>query len=103
MSSIPDQHREAGRIKDAIRNGTHSDEGGPAPSSADHALIATVREALTMLEPRPSPNGIGYTATSISEVARIIRDTATWTSCAHCGLLSTHISSAACDCVEADG
>ena len=89
MSGVHEQYLAAGRMKQGLKDGTYGDDGGPAPSSADHALIATCREALSLLEARPAPNGIGSTATCIAEVARIIRGAAQWDSCRYCGAIYT--------------
>ena len=89
--------------KEGLRNGTYSDDGPPAPTTADDVLIATCREALTMLEARPSPNGIGTCSTDMREVARIIRNAAEWTwlSFRRCGAICTDGDDAAtCECEE---
>lgn len=89
MNLIQEQYMRAARQKQGLRDGTYSDDGPPAPTTADHVLIATCREALTLLEARPSPNGIGTCSTDMREVARIIRNAAEWTSCRHCGAICT--------------
>jgi hypothetical protein len=100
--SIQEQYLAAGKMKQGLKDGTYgADDGGPAPSSADIALIATCREALSLLETRPAPNGIGYTATCSSEVARIIRGAAKWDSCTYCGAIYTSGEfGPTCECPE---
>jgi len=101
MKSIQEQYEEAGRTRDAIRNGTHSDGGGPVADSADHHLIEQAKRALGLLVPRPSPNGIGYTATAPRTVARLIRDAAQAESCYRCGCVYVPSEeSFQCDCED---
>ena len=69
-------------------------------SSADHFLIDACRHALDLLKPRLAPNGIGYTATTLSQVARGIREAAQAKSCKHCGRVYWDESGFMCDCPE---
>ena len=101
--TIQEQYHLAARQKENLRLGLHEDEGPPAPTSADHRLIAEVKQALSMLEPRPSPNGIGFYAWSPDTVARKIREAALLESCRYCG--SIYVSGEngpTCSCPEND-
>jgi hypothetical protein len=89
MNQTQEQCMKAARQKQRLRDGTYSDDGPPAPTAADDVLIVTCRAALTMLDARPSPNGIGTCSTDMRKVARIIRIAARWTSCRHCGAICT--------------
>jgi len=87
MSTIQEQYEAAARQKQGLRDGTYADEGPRVADSADHRLIAEASEALKLLVPRPSPNGIGTCATDPREVARRIREAARLVSCPDCGRL----------------
>jgi len=83
--TIQEQYEAAARQKQGLRDGTYADEGPRVADSADHRLIAEASEALKLLVPRPSPNGIGTCATDPREVARRIREAARLVSCPDCG------------------
>ena len=87
--TIQEQYEAAARQKQGLRDGTYADEGPRVADSADHRLIAEASEALKLLVPRPSPNGIGTCATDPREVARRIREAARLVSCEHCGRVYT--------------
>ena len=72
--SIQEQYEAAGTFRDRLRAGLPTgDSGGPAPSSADHALLKAAEDALT--RPHLSPDFR----------ARLIREAALLESCRHCG------------------
>jgi len=83
--TIQEQYEAAARQKQGLRDGTYADEGPRVADSADHRLIAEASEALKLLVPRPSPNGVGTCATDPREVARRIREAARLVSCPDCG------------------
>ena len=91
-----EQYHKAAAQKEAIRNGTYTDEGPRAADSADHRLIAEAQKALKLLETRPSPNGIGTCATDPREVARRIREAARLVACPDCGRIFTETVDCQC-------
>ena len=93
MSSIQEQYEAAGTFRDRLRAGLPTgDSGGPAPSSADHALLEAAEDALT--RPNISPDFR----------ARLIREAALLESCRYCGAIYTNSDPAGfgpmCDCPE---
>ena len=94
MSSIQEQYEAAGTFRDRLRAGLSTgDSGGPAPSSADHALLEAAEDALT--RPHLSPDFR----------ARLIREAALLDSCRYCGAIYTRDPAGfgpMCDCPEND-
>jgi hypothetical protein len=94
MNSIQEQYEAAGTFRDRLRAGLPTgDSGGPAPSSADHALLAAAEDALT--RPNISPDFR----------ARLIREAALLESCRYCGEIYKSDPAGfgpMCDCPEND-
>ena len=89
----------AARKRDSIRTGTdQSEDGPPAPTSADHHLIEQSREALAMLESRQNTNGIGWYAHDAHTVAQKIRNAARKVFCPQCGRVGEPTDKELCSC-----